>query len=146
MKYFSFSILVIVITAFFLTSCEDNTSDSNSNDTYMLGDTISIAYEEVVNIETPNFQISLDSIMDSRCPSDVVCVWQGEAIVFFSKITPSQTESFSLSIMGLCNENCGGMTTIGNHQIELLELNPYPEIANPAAIEDYWAKIIVTTL
>lgn len=145
-----YTLLSVVITSIILLiSCEDNVNNNsgNNNETYMLEDTISIAYEEVINIETPDFQISVDSIIDGRCPSDVVCVWQGEATVFFSKITASQAESsFSLTIMGLCNENCGGMTTIGNHQVELLELNPYPEIANPTAIEDYWAKIIVTTL
>lgn len=66
-------------------------------------------------------------VRDSRCPTDVDCIWQGEAEARFV-LSRRSDEAFSLTIPGLVrvpyedNEE----VILGGDTIKLLELSPYP--------------------
>jgi hypothetical protein len=138
---FNSTILLSLIAILFASSCSDN-----ANTTYEFGTEITIQFGETISVGDNGLQFKLNSINEARCPSDVVCVWQGVADVTFNQIQMEAAEEFSLNIMGLCEEDCGENKDVGLYNIELIELNPYPTDANPVTEEDYSAVITVTEI
>jgi hypothetical protein len=76
-------------------------------------------------------------ITDSRCPSDVICVWAGVAIVKLSMSTSSGIQRFSLSTSPSPNNSQfpSSDTTINGYHIKLLEVLPYPMFRQPLPID-----------
>jgi hypothetical protein len=83
---------------------------------------------------------------DSRCPSDVTCVWQGEAVVLFSvngkDIVGYQAET---RIPGLTPTPYYDNQPIelGDLKLRLLRLNPYPVEAHHPETKEYRALVVV---
>jgi hypothetical protein len=72
----------------------------------------------------PSFQVLVVSISDSRCPSDVVCIWGGIASVTFL----IESNEFSLLIGQTKTFSVGQK----NYELKLEDVTPYPntKVAN----------------
>ncbi|UJR11362.1 hypothetical protein I4U23_015543 [Adineta vaga] len=71
-------------------------------------------------------QITINSIADSRCPSNVQCIWAGQAKV---KVTISKAGASSAAdlIVGANPQNNAVVTVGGNqYSITLTKVIPYP--------------------
>ncbi len=77
-----------------------------------------------------NLKVEIINIEDSRCPSDVVCVWQGEARV---EIVLEETQTFSTVLSTYDNQ----VDTLGNYSLELIDVKPYPVSDKVIKTEDY---------
>ena len=128
-------ILLIVITY----SC--NVEDTPIPDLIIqLNENTEILYHQKLNNYEHELSILLDSVNDSRCPTGpVVCVWEGNAAVKFELLLANEIRSIILNTHSQFRRD----TIIGAYQIELLEVNPYPEYNNPTAIENYRAIILI---
>ena len=83
--------------------------DPVSYDSTILSDTISIAYQDTIKYE--NIWLSFDSIEgDSRCPINVVCIWEGNAEISLALIKDAMTTKFELNTHPLFVSNT--MSTI----------------------------------
>lgn len=127
--------VLIVLTSISLVSCDNETvSDSFSlgleNDFKINGE-----YHSADN----SLNFSLTEINDSRCPSDVECVWQGKADV---KINVKSPISGSL----ILNTYDQTLDTIGIYSFELIEVSPYPVSTNVIKLEDYNVKLKIVEL
>ena len=75
---------------------------------------------------------------DSRCPTDVTCVWEGDAKV---EVVVSRTgapdETKILSIKAPNNE-----TRVGNLRIRFVGLTPVPRQADAGAPKNYLAEFV----
>ncbi|MCH7801806.1 MAG: hypothetical protein IIC24_09730, partial [Chloroflexi bacterium] len=81
------------------------------------GGTVSIGNEPLV--------ITLESIEDSRCPANVVCVWQGRAVINVSATI--QGEALGQTEIILEPQQIGlAASDIGGFLITFLSLEPYP--------------------
>jgi len=80
---------------------------------------------------------------DSRCPSDVVCVWAGEATVVVRAALGGETSTFKL-VLGACAEG-GAKAKVGEYQVSLVKLDPYPVSAKPILPTDYIATVRVSS-
>lgn len=69
-------------------------------------------------------------INDSRCPSDVVCIWAGKADV---KI---QVESPVSGIITLSTYD-NPVDTVGNYSFKIIDVLPYPISTKTIQLEDY---------
>ena len=84
----------------------------------------------VGNIGSDNLTLCVDSVLeDSRCPSDVVCVWAGRGVVKFSLTKNEQTYPFALSTLSMPNSYKKDTVILG-YKIELLNLYPYPKTSS----------------
>jgi hypothetical protein len=128
-----------VLTAFIYSGCE---TDQELKSTLPLNDTIEIAnFETKVNYEN-NIVLRMDSVLnDSRCPSNVQCVWEGNAEVRFLFTVDSIQTDFVLNTHG--GNNFNSDTVIGGYSIKLLDLSPYPEDPGEILQEEYYSEIIV---
>ena len=124
---------LIILTGFLgamiYSGCDN---DLSLKSTLLLNDTTEIAnFETKFNFEQ-NLSLRMDSVLnDSRCPSNVVCVWEGNAEVRFLLRVDSVQTDFTLNTHGSGRFNSD--TLIGGYKIKLLSLSPYPE--DPVSIE-----------
>jgi hypothetical protein len=124
MKYCS----VIIIGMIFF-SCKKETTEQTEKATAVtnefsvnLGSCIS-----ATNVANTNFKICYDSLIsESRCPSDVVCVWAGVALVKLSFMQNNITVPFKLSTLGGSYFSPKD-TTINGVNIKLVNVLPYPK-------------------
>ena len=115
-----FKIIVIGLLAFFTFSCENENFVDNYFD-YGVEMEYRINQEYISDDQELKFTIA--EINDSRCPSDVVCVWQGEAVVIIDVKSP-QAGVIALSTY----DNL--IDTVGNYSFELKNIGPYPVSAD----------------
>jgi hypothetical protein len=72
---------------------------------------------------------------DSRCPVDVVCVWEGDALVKLELSAPPQdVETRDLHTAGSAGVR---ETTFGQFSIELVRLLPTTHSQQPIPAQDY---------
>ncbi|HEV7838381.1 MAG TPA: hypothetical protein VGO75_09985 [Gemmatimonadaceae bacterium] len=75
---------------------------------------------------------------DSRCPTDVTCVWEGDAKVeVVISRTGSPDDTKILSIKAPNNE-----TRVGNLRIRFVGLTPVPRQADAGAPKNYLAEFV----
>ncbi|MCG2460861.1 hypothetical protein K8352_08880 [Flavobacteriaceae bacterium F89] len=85
--------------------------------------------------------VCLDSVTDdSRCPTGLVCIWEGDAVANFTIKTKIKTNAFRLhSNNGFQND-----TALQGYRIKLVAITPYPSNKNPIDPNDYSAELLVT--
>ncbi|OBX25317.1 hypothetical protein LX77_01196 [Gelidibacter algens] len=67
--------------------------------------------------------ICLDSVFnDSRCPTGLVCIWEGDAVAAFSISSHDNIKKFNLHT----NNSFQNDTVIDGITIKLLTITPYP--------------------
>jgi hypothetical protein len=101
-----------------------------------------MAYQEAV-VEGTSLRIRFNAVSsESRCPSDVQCVWAGNAIV-----------SLSLASSGIASGSATLNTTLdpkftdyAGYRITLLGLKPYPKSGSKIPAADYVATLEVRKL
>ena len=132
MKTFS---ILIVLTAILLVSCDNET----------ISDSFSLGFEKDFKIHgeyhsTDNsLNFSVVEINDSRCPSDVVCVWQGKADVKIEVKSPVHG-----SIMLNTFDNL--IDTVGNYSFELKDVSPHPISTKVIKLEEYNVTLKIVEL
>lgn len=127
--------ILFALLAISLVSCDNEIiSDSFSlgleNDFKVNGD-----YHSTDN----SLSFSVTEINDSRCPSDVVCVWQGKADV---KIEVKSPVSGLISLNTFDNL----IDTVGNYSFELKDVSPYPVSTSVIKLEEYDVTLKIVEL
>lgn len=91
---------------------------------FNLGDTLTLAYHETAENAPSRTFIRFDSVLgDSRCPINVVCVWEGNAAIAFDMEEPGGEHRFSLNThAGFARD-----TVLAGRTISLIDVLPYPE-------------------
>jgi len=104
-------------------------------------DTIIIGHNQIYYDPEYDFKLEMVSVLsDSRCPSGVDCVWEGNAEVRFDLIIGGNYQhDFVLNT----NQEFQTDTLIDKITYRLVGLVPYPKINQSIDIKDYKAKIII---
>ena len=135
-------IFAAVLAAIIYSGCE---TDLNLKSTLLLNDTIEIANFEIKYNYENNLVLRMDSVLnDSRCPSNVQCVWEGNAEVRFLFTVDSIQTDFVLNTHGGSKFNSD--TIIGGYSIKLLNLSPYPEDPGEILQVEYYSEIMVQAI
>ena len=130
------SLSLIFIVLFCGASCEKDTLNGIKKGD--LNTTIGLSINEKVLINN-EFVIDLTSIIDSRCPADVQCVWAGNASTQFKIIGSNQTDLVINLCLGQCDDKFkptdSAEFTRNNirYSILLKAVNPYPK--NGASVD-----------
>jgi hypothetical protein len=108
---------------------------------------LSEEFELVINqtavIEPSNIKVRFDAITeDSRCPSDVVCIWEGQVTMRISIArTFDNVQALDLTLRG--GEEALATKTWNGYSIKLLRVEPYPTSQGIEA-SDYVATLLVS--
>jgi hypothetical protein len=111
-----------------------------------LGQAFTLPGGQEATISGENLRLRFDQVLeDSRCPTQVDCVWSGQAriavVVSQAQGSPTTVEFTSNPAPGANKQSVG----VGDYIIDLQSLDPYPEAPEDAlALEDYRATLVVT--
>ena len=117
--------ILIAITLVLLFSCKKDPTNKEKN-------TITVALNNCSSEETgaAAYQLCFDSLLDdSRCPKNVVCVWQGVAHGKFRFIVNNQQHVVKLATANFAPTFYTDTTVAGYH-LKLINILPYPEYPN----------------
>jgi hypothetical protein len=126
--------LILIIPLFFIACSKETISgifNLNEEENFKIGMENKSAESDVI--------FTINNVRDSRCPSDVVCIWQGEAEVEIQFFAPFQ-ETIVLSTF----DNL--IDTVGNYSVELLDVSPYPVSTKKIKTKDYIVKLKIGLL
>jgi len=93
-------------------------------------------------IESENVTITFVEVTgDSRCPSDVVCIWQGQAMVTVAVRVGGTEIGRQTLVIGA---DPAPSAAFGQYSVRLVGLEPYPQSSVPTDPEDYVAGFVVS--
>ena len=111
-----------------------------------LGTEFQLKIGQTASIESKNIKLRfLNVTEDSRCPADVVCVWEGQVTVLLNVMHNEQDlGDFDLTIRG-GDENLAAKTFDG-YSVKLMKVDPYPFASQPTELTDYVATLLVSEI
>ena len=137
-------LILILVGIIFLLSNACTPKLKSTSSPAPLNDTLLIAQNQSVQLLDGALKISLQSVLESRCPFNSACIRAGEAKANL-EITTDQKAVLQLEVKGLCYErdgSCGEQKTLSNYRFQLLNIDPYPGKGNTAGAEKI-ARLVV---
>lgn len=109
-----------------------------------LGQSFTLKVGQQVTLEGERLRIKFAALKgDSRCPSDVTCIWAGNAAVRFEvSIRGKDSKSLTLNTSG--NGSFPGEALYHGYKLQLVGLNPYPRSTERIAASGYTATLLVS--
>jgi len=114
----------------------ESCQDENELGYFPLGVSIEFQYGLLNSSENNALRFSITEINDSRCPGDVVCVWQGKAEIKL-KIEAPQQRSLVLNTYDNVKDSAG------NHSFELIDVSPYPISTQTIKTSGYTVTLLI---
>lgn len=129
----------LLLVFLFLVSCQKE----NPCDTYQLDEPIEVELTKTVSFCNAPFSITFSKIIsDSRCPENVVCIWQGLAEVEILVNLNGSEKSFNLSTFPAFN-NVPSEVIFGDYSFRLVDVLPYPNTTKSYETKDYSIQVLV---
>lgn len=105
-----------------------------------LGEPFTLAPGETAQVEGAGLTVTFESVSaDSRCPMDVTCVWEGDAVVLVSA-RPATAVPRELHTSGRFTTEA----EVGEYRVRLVALTPVPRQGASPAPGEYRATVVVT--
>ena len=131
MKIKSLAVLIGVLLVTVFSRCEKNKIEARDKNDSKTGDIKLVAINECTDKLVDPY-ICFDSlIMDSRCPLNAICVWQGTTLVEVTFHEAGNTHRFTMSLKGFPGLGHPSDTTINGYHIIFEDLEPYADVNNP---------------
>ena len=105
-----------------------------------INETVELKYGVTKILDDTGLMLRFDSVAESRCPTDVVCVWEGNAAVSFTFKSGNNETLFVLNTHSGFRRD----TLINGYRISLLDLKPLPRQDPPNNPEDYRAEVLIS--
>lgn len=97
-------------------------------------------------VESENIKITfLEVTADSRCPSDVTCIWAGEVEVLVN-IWKDDQDLGDSALVGQAANGDRAAKTFDGYSVKLLKVDPYPISTQTIGPSDYTITLIVTSV
>lgn len=111
--------------------------------TAQVGKEFSLKIGQQVKLDGVDLQVKFVGVpQDSRCPSNVTCVWAGNAEVALDLIDPKCTTILTLNTH--IKSPTSDEAKVGDFRVKLVKLDPYPRSDQKISPSDYTATFLVT--
>jgi hypothetical protein len=122
-------IFVALAAGLLLLQCSDKPTQPEQA---KLGEPFVLRWGQKIAVQNENLSITFrDVVSDSRCPTNVICLWPGMAEVQIKLATKSaDTAVVTVAVLGGWEgdfDNPYAVDTLG-YRIDLLKLDPYPDL------------------
>ncbi len=139
------SISLILTLLIFIPGCETFCGncycDNYDAQDLPLNENFQMKFGEVYCNPDSRISLTFESFQDGRCPTGVVCVWEGNAQVTFSLEDKKEGNSeFVLNTNDVFRTD----TTINGLRFELIGLEPYPDIDEDYPEGVYTATVLIS--
>jgi hypothetical protein len=113
------------------------------NASAVTGDTLVLAPGQEAQVGAVFGVAFLEVSSDSRCPTDVVCVWAGNAAVEIGlRLGMGPTHPFTLNTLSYPSAS----VDFGGYRVTLVDLTPHPVSTRHIQPDEYRAHLLVTLL
>lgn len=121
-----------------LASCGGDGDSSKMPTSSQLGQESLIGFGETIHVDrlTLEFTTLVD---DSRCPTSVVCVWEGNALILVTATRGNATAVFELNT----NSRFPTSAVFEGYYFQLRKLDPYPATPSTPNPQRYTATLFV---
>lgn len=133
------TVFFIFVFALVLAACDKE----NPSITFSYGHENDFKINDVYHSNDNAIKFTITEINDSRCPSDVECIWAGKADVKIKMESPL-AENFVLSTLN--NLLYTSIDTVGNYVFQLIDVSPYPISTREIKLEDYKVTLKIESL
>ncbi len=143
------SLIMIGIITSFLGCSETETDQNSTNDInnnypqFKLGEQFDLKFGQTITIDPDNIKVKfIDVTEDSRCPSDVVCIWAGQVSVLINVKNNGNDVGDVKLTLGQNKEDT--VKNIDGYYLKLIEVKPYPISTKKIEKSDYIITLIVS--
>ncbi len=134
--------IMIVLTVFIL-GCEDSEIIIDNFTQAKLEEQFSLNFEKSAIITPAHIIVKFVKVTeDSRCPSDVVCVWAGQVSVLVNVNNDGKDLGDIKLTLGANKDDA--VKDIGKYYLKLLEVKPYPISTKTIKPSEYVVTLIVS--
>ena len=127
------------VFAFIFSMCEKDEVVKIKGD-LPLNQEIVIQNNSSLTNEAEDITLKMEGVIsDSRCPTEVECVWEGDAEVKFTFTSGTLNHTINLHTTLTPKD-----TTVGGFSIALKKLDPHPVTTNEIPQSAYKATVLVT--
>ena len=131
-------ILISSVSIMPITFADVKGSSSSVND-----DQFQLKINQTASLESDSIKVKfLNMTADSRCPSDVTCVWQGEAKIFVNIIKDNQ-DLGDFSLTSRAGDKDLAIQVFNGHSIQVTKIDPYPTKGKKISLSDYIATFVI---
>lgn len=133
------AIAALLITSNFLHPGLSGGHAYASNNMVELGQPFSLGLNQTGHVQ--DLDVWFTEVIDSRCPSDVVCIWAGQVSI----LVHLQDSSGSLKQLNLAlgSPEAPSTRSFGNYSISLIDVQPYPISTEQTPQTDYVATLLI---
>ena len=137
------NLFIFFILAALSFSCEK--SENRNPLDFQLGQSFELPFGDTGNCTCGGLSVAFaDVLEDSRCPTSVICVWEGQARVQLNvQIADGQN---TIELIRRAGHDDLARDTVDNFVFELLEVSPYPVTTDPIDKQDYRIELKVSAL
>jgi hypothetical protein len=115
-----------------------DTENAYASDGAEIGEPFTLKVNQTEHLESAGLDVTFVNVTeDSRCPSDVTCVWAGQVSVVVDVKAPSGSNQLTLTLTGGQSE----AKAVGNYSIRLADIQPYPLSTKEILPSDYVATL-----
>jgi hypothetical protein len=130
-------LLIFVLSASFLKTCEDDCRG------FKMGAAFEIAANTALENCHHQITVTIQDIQDSRCPTDMVCIWAGMIVVEGQLQVGGQEYDLRLSN----NRNASGFPedfSMNEYTIKLIDVIPYPKSSGSQPVGGQSAILLIS--
>ena len=129
---------IILIGEYVKQDTRDNIITSNLDSIFQL------EFNQTASIESENLKVRfLNVTEESRCSSDVVCVWEGQIIIVINIFKDNKNLGEFNLVSRAAHEDLA-IKDFGGYSVKLIKVEPYPKTISPIKTSDYTATLIVS--
>ena len=140
----SLIIISLVLLTLFALGCFETNTPIDDSVSVKLGEQFYIKVGQTESINSENIKIKLLEVTnDSRCASDVVCIWAGEVKAVLNVSINNKDMGDTTLTLGAGNDD-QSIENIGGYSIKVLAVNPYPVSTHKIEQSEYIVTLIVT--
>lgn len=128
-------------------SCSKSDKENNScgDSSFTLNNPFTLCFGNTAYQSGQNFNVKFEKLVEeSRCPTDVQCIWAGRASVALVLSHEGTVETDTLSLGDFTGTTHSDSTLFAGYKIKLLEVLPTPVSTVQTAESDYKVKLLIT--
>jgi hypothetical protein len=125
-----------------LAACASGGGNGPTSPTPGLNEEFTLAPGQSAAVNGTNVRLTFDRVSeDSRCPTDVTCVWEGDAVVVLKVKVDAEETTREVHTQG--GEPRLRKAPVGNYVVTLVRLEPAPRSTSTIEPSAYRATLLV---
>ena len=132
--------LRVMTPLLFLAACASGGGNGPTSPTPSLNEEFVLAPGQTAAVNGTNVRLTFERVKeDSRCPTDVTCVWEGDAVVVLKVKAEAEEETREVHTQG--GEPRSRKAPAGDYVVTLIRLQPAPRSTSTIEASAYRATL-----